>query len=332
MRQDDPLAAGGGGDDTIGTAIPRPGTPPPGTGRDYTDTSWWSTGQQNPFDAINTAYQQLLGRPIQPNLGGYQEYLSHANDPHYWQSIAGSQEARNYQQRAGTPTDQPTPPTETPTPPQPPPTGGGDGTPASIGSLPMPFSQPFTPPPMLDLGGPPGLSYLPPAPTFTPPGYTPPPAFSYAQFGQPTVSDLLADPSYQFRLAQGLGAINTQRAAQGLWGTGATAKALQDYAQNYASQEYSNVYNRSLQSYQTNLAAAQNQYAMNAQSQYLQPYEIAFQNAQAAFAPQMAQWTTRAQAAAQQNQLNYERAYQLWLDQFQQKMAQAGLGLQSQMA
>ena len=128
-----------------------------------------------------------------------------------------------------------------------------------------------------------------------------------------------------------------------MWGTGATAKALQDYAQNFASSEYGNIYNRNLNTYQTNyqnllnayttnLAQAQNQYATNAQTQFLQPYQIAFQNAQAAFAPQMTQYQTQAAAAAQQNQLNYENAYRMWLDSFNQRLAQGQFGLQTQLA
>lgn len=59
-------------------------------------------------------------------------------------------------------------------------------------------------------------------------------------------ADLKADPSYQFRLNQGLGAIQNNKVAQGLGRTGGTLKALSDYAGESASQEYANVYNRKL--------------------------------------------------------------------------------------
>lgn len=52
------------------------------------------------------------------------------------------------------------------------------------------------------------------------------------------------DPSYQFRLQQGTDAIQSSAAAQGGLLSGATLKALQNYGQDYASQEYSNAYNR----------------------------------------------------------------------------------------
>lgn len=53
-----------------------------------------------------------------------------------------------------------------------------------------------------------------------------------------------ADPGYQFRLDQGLKATQGSAGARGLNGSGATLKALANYGQNQASQEYGNVYNR----------------------------------------------------------------------------------------
>ncbi|HCQ9935463.1 TPA: DNA transfer protein p32 [Acinetobacter baumannii] len=56
--------------------------------------------------------------------------------------------------------------------------------------------------------------------------------------------DIYNDPSYKFRLNQGLDAVQGGAAAQGGLLSGATQKALNDYAQNFASQEYQNAYNR----------------------------------------------------------------------------------------
>ena len=53
-----------------------------------------------------------------------------------------------------------------------------------------------------------------------------------------------ADPGYQFRLSEGEKAINRAAAARGSWDSGATGKALTRYAQDYATGEYGNVYNR----------------------------------------------------------------------------------------
>lgn len=52
------------------------------------------------------------------------------------------------------------------------------------------------------------------------------------------------DPGYQFRVAQGLQAVNNSGASRGMTYSGAQAKALNDYAQGQASQEYGNYFNR----------------------------------------------------------------------------------------
>lgn len=59
-----------------------------------------------------------------------------------------------------------------------------------------------------------------------------------------TGQDIYNDPSYQFRLSQGLDSVQSGAAAQGGLLSGATLKALNNYAQDSASQEYSNAYNR----------------------------------------------------------------------------------------
>lgn len=69
----------------------------------------------------------------------------------------------------------------------------------------------------------------------TPEGY-----FNQIYDGQ----DVYADPSYQFRLNQGLKAVEQGSASQGNLLSGATLKALNNYAQESASQEYANAYNR----------------------------------------------------------------------------------------
>ncbi|NNP70928.1 DNA transfer protein p32 [Acinetobacter sp. Ac_5812] len=55
---------------------------------------------------------------------------------------------------------------------------------------------------------------------------------------------LYSDPGYQFRLNQGLDATQSSAAAGGGLLSGATLKALNNYAQDTASNEYGNAYNR----------------------------------------------------------------------------------------
>lgn len=55
---------------------------------------------------------------------------------------------------------------------------------------------------------------------------------------------LQQDPGYQFRLQSGLNGVQSGAAAQGNLLSGATQKALNNYAQDTASQEYGNAFNR----------------------------------------------------------------------------------------
>lgn len=65
------------------------------------------------------------------------------------------------------------------------------------------------------------------------------------QFNTPfTMADFQQDPSYQFRLDQGEGALQKSAAASGGLLNGGTLKAISDYGQNAASQEYASAYNR----------------------------------------------------------------------------------------
>lgn len=74
----------------------------------------------------------------------------------------------------------------------------------------------------------------------------------YQSFSAPTGLTLQNDPGYQARLALGTDALQKSAAARGSVLTGGTAKALDTYAQDYASNEYGNVYNRALNTYGTN--------------------------------------------------------------------------------
>lgn len=52
------------------------------------------------------------------------------------------------------------------------------------------------------------------------------------------------DPGYQFRMNEGMKAINAGAAARGMGNSGATMKSLAKFGQDYGAQEYNNVYNR----------------------------------------------------------------------------------------
>lgn len=81
------------------------------------------------------------------------------------------------------------------------------------------------------------------------------------QFQAPTTVDEQNDPGFQFRLQEGQKALERSAAARGNLLTGATAKGINDYAQNSASSEYGNVYNRAFNEFQTNQANTYNRLA-----------------------------------------------------------------------
>lgn len=95
-----------------------------------------------------------------------------------------------------------------------------------------------------------------------------PTPFSYAAFNAPApftapTLDNTNDPGYAFRLQQGQQALQRGAAAGGGAFSGGTLAALTRYGQDYASNEYQNVYNRALTGYQTNFNDALQGYQTN---------------------------------------------------------------------
>lgn len=70
-----------------------------------------------------------------------------------------------------------------------------------------------------------------------------------------TGKDLASDPGYQFRLGEGMQALDRSASARGGMYSGAQLKGLQKYGQDFASNEFTNAFNR-------NLANRQNTYNM----------------------------------------------------------------------
>jgi hypothetical protein len=84
------------------------------------------------------------------------------------------------------------------------------------------------------------------------------------QFQAPNNVTEQNDPGFQFRLQQGEQALQRSAAAKGGLLSGGTAKALTDYGQQAASNEYGNVYNRALGQYQQSY----NEYQQNQANTY----------------------------------------------------------------
>ena len=62
--------------------------------------------------------------------------------------------------------------------------------------------------------------------------------------GGNTLEELQSDPGYQIRLSEGMNGVQHSAAARGGLLSGATLKAMQKYGQDFASNEYTNRYNR----------------------------------------------------------------------------------------
>jgi hypothetical protein len=159
--------------------------------------------------------------------------------------------------------------------------GGTTGSGAPAGTTAGNVGQPVAPTPT---GGGPGTGNYPALATSlfgAMPAIPHPPAFDYAPFAPPSANDILtSDPGFAFREQQGLGALQNSAAARGVLNTGGTLKDLIDYGQNSASQEYGNAFNRALGGYVTNFGNALTKYNTNYGTQYLNPYNQAFQQYQ----------------------------------------------------
>lgn len=188
--------------------------------------------------------------------------------------------------------------------------GGGGGFQSTIGNLTAPFTGQAPALPGT------GTSYIPETPSYTAPQFHAPQFTAPAPFQMPTYADAQNDPGYQFTLGQGTKALLMNRASRGLTNTGATGQALTDYGQAAGTTQYNNVLSRNL-----------DQYLTNYKTQNVDPYNFAFQNAAAEFAPQMAQfnanvgagqnaYSTQAAAGQRANEFNYQSAYNQWLQDY----------------
>jgi len=84
--------------------------------------------------------------------------------------------------------------------------------------------------------------------------------YQFPTFTAPTGSDVMSDPGYQFRLKEGLGAIEASASARGNLNTGGTLQGLQRYGQDYASQEYGSAFGRAKDAYATQLGRYQSEW------------------------------------------------------------------------
>ncbi|QZI87776.1 hypothetical protein PODOV050v2_p0011 [Vibrio phage 66E30.1] len=80
----------------------------------------------------------------------------------------------------------------------------------------------------------------------------------------PSKVDLTQDPGYQFRMQQGVDALDASASARGRLSSGAQQKALTEYGQGMGSQEYANAYSRYSDQYNKDIARQASMYASEA--------------------------------------------------------------------
>jgi hypothetical protein len=78
------------------------------------------------------------------------------------------------------------------------------------------------------------------------------------QFSAPTAAEAQATPGYQFTLNQGLKSVQNSAAARGLGVSGAALKGAASYTTGLADSTYNDVFNRALQTFNTNYSSAAN--------------------------------------------------------------------------
>jgi hypothetical protein len=110
----------------------------------------------------------------------------------------------------------------------------------------------------------------PSSPTINIPGA---PGLDLPLFEAPTFAQATSDPGYEWRLQSGMDALQRSAAAKGVLRTGGTLADLVKFGQNFASNEYANVFNRALAGYSASNEARR-----------------------AMFEPLLAQWQARANA------------------------------------
>lgn len=259
-------------------------------------------GGSDPYARIRAMYQQVTGGQYTPTDADVSQWGTNI-DANYASKIF-SQIGQWWQQKQA---QTPAPKTGESNPgPTPTPTPTPQITTEDINNAPLtrPFDQTFTAPAPVNLGGPAGIPYVPPTPTFTPPKYTPPPAF---KFNAPSADDVFNNPDYKWRVKAGENSLQNWAAARGTLNDSSTAKGLEDYGQGSASQEFSNIWNRDWQQ-------QMGEYATNYQTQYADPYQIEYKGATDALAPQLLGYQTQAAAGQHTTDTNYLNSWNEFLN------------------
>lgn len=193
--------------------------------------------------------------------------------------------------------------------------GGTGGTDTGGPGGPRPT---FNPIPFNPSGGP--RANFGSVPEFNPPTFTPPPNFNYTgqtpgQFQAPTAAAMANEPGFQFRLDQGRKALEQSAAAKGTLRSGGTLQNVLNYGQNFASNEYSNVYNRAASEHDRAFKEYEFDYDKQADTYTTNygvkrdTYDREFQAAKDAFAPRLRGWEVNSAADQRAAELRFQREW-----------------------
>lgn len=263
---------------------------PTGTGGEPTGPSRDALYQQ-----VAAYYRQYLGREGSPaEINGWLD--SGQTIDAIWKGIRDSDEAKARTQAASAPAaPQPGDRAGTPPPAATPPKAGLGGLGGTSFTAPFPgvFQPPASP------TGPP--SWWTPPPTFKPPEYKQPPPFV-----APTLQDALNEPGYQFAATEGRNALERSAAAKGILNTGGTLKDILAWGDQFAQQQYGNVFDR-----------AKQKYSLDYTSQYADPFAASYKSALDAYNPKLLGWQNQLAATQRGSELDYSRAWDAYLQQYQ---------------
>lgn len=118
--------------------------------------------------------------------------------------------------------------------------------------------------------------------------------FEMPEFTAPGAEGMYADPGYQFRMSQGLKALEATKAGAGKYLTGETMRDVMTYGQGMGSQEYGNVFNRAVTAHNLNRGVREHNLGI----------------AQAEYAPGLATWDARTNAMLDRDNLGFDRDWQ----------------------
>lgn len=168
-------------------------------------------------------------------------------------------------------------------------------------------------------GGPTRYNYNPgPVPQFTAPAdFVSPGAFEAPQFNAPTLASAQNEPGYAFARDEGLGALQASAAAKGHLRTGGTLKDITAWANRFGEQNYGNVYNRALGTFDRLYQGSVEAYKSKYQGA-LDEYDRKYRASLAEYAPLLTEWSTNAAGQQHAADLEWQLAWNQYLANIEQ--------------